>query len=293
MSDLPSDISVDRGSGRSLSVRLAGADAGPLVLYMHGSPSSRLDIDDLHERSLRLGARLAAMDRPGYGRSTFEPFTFASIAADAAAVADELGASRFAVYGFSTGVAHALAVAANVADRVTAVATAGGGAPFEPGTPRWARLSEGEQRGVALVGIDDVEAERLLAEPDKAFLAMLELDDHAIAEAWAEASHPADARAFRGRLGPLVARSMRESLVQGQAGWARDNVVWMARWNIDLGAVRSPATFWLGEEDAASNLEGGDWLLEHIPHAELRVLAGYGHLVGFELWDDVLESLLP
>lgn len=293
MSGPPSDITVNRPRGRSLSVRLAGADSGPLVLYMHGSPSSRLDVDDLHERSRRRGVRLAAVDRPGYGRSTFEPFTFASIAADAAAVADELGAARFAVYGFSTGVAHALAVAANVADRVTAVATAGGGAPFEVGTPRWARLSEGEQRGVALVGIDDAEAERLLAEPDKMFFALLDRDDEGIPAAWADASHPADARAFRERLGPLVARSMRESLVQGQAGWARDNVVWMARWDIDLGAIRCPSTFWLGEEETAGNLEGGQWLLEHIPHADLRVLPGYGHLVGFERWDDVLESLLP
>ncbi len=105
MSGVPSDITVDRGTGRSLSVRLGGADTDPLVLYMHGSPSSRLDVDDLHARSLRCGVRLAAMDRPGYGRSTFQPFTFATIAADAAAVADELGAARFAVYGFSTGAA--------------------------------------------------------------------------------------------------------------------------------------------------------------------------------------------
>lgn len=291
MSGPPTDVAVDRGDGRSLSVRLAGADDGPLVVYMHGSPSSRLDVDELHDRSLRRGVRLAAVDRPGYGRSTYETFTFASVAADAAAVADALAAPRFAVCGFSAGGAYAVAVAAYVPDRVTALATAGTSTPFEPGTPRWARLSEGEQRGLALVGIDDAEAERLLAEPDKSYLELLALDDAGIAAAWAKASHPADARAIASGLGRLLGPTMRESLREGQAGWARDNVVRMARWDFDLGAIRCPATFWLGEEDEAR--EGEQWLLEHLPHAELRVVPDYGHFVGFDLWNEVLDSLVP
>ncbi|HET7180599.1 MAG TPA: alpha/beta hydrolase [Candidatus Limnocylindrales bacterium] len=290
MPSLPTDIRVDR-DGRSLSVRLAGAAAGPLVLYVHGSPSSRVDVEYLHESSTRRGVRVAAIDRPGYGHSTFMPFTFRSVAADAAAVADHLAAETFAVYGFSTGVAHGAALAAEFPERVTALATAGGGAPFEAGTPRWSRLSEGERRGLALVGTDDAEASRLLAEPDRQFVGMLELDDEAIAAAWAAASHPADARAFTGELGRIIGPSMREALRQGQLGWARDNVVWMARWDFDLKAIRCPTTIWLGDEDGAGTLEGGRWLADQIPHAELRVIPDRGHLIGFELWDEVLDSL--
>ncbi len=44
---MPRDNDVDRGDERTVRVRLAGANDGPLVVYMHGSPSSRLDIDYL------------------------------------------------------------------------------------------------------------------------------------------------------------------------------------------------------------------------------------------------------
>ena len=286
----PRDIDVDRGPMRSLRVRIAGADVGPLVLYMHGSPSSRLDVDYLHARSARRGVRLAGVDRPGYGGSVYETFDYASVAADAAAVADHLHAPRFAVFGQSSGAGYALATAAAHPDRVTAVATGGGGGPFEPGTRRWEHLSEGEKRGVALVGIDDTEAERLLAEADKSIVYQLTLDDEEIAAAWFDAASPADKRVLTAGLGRLLVPTIRESLRQGQAGWARDNVVRMARWDFDLAAIRCRVTFWMGEEDGG-NVEAAPWLVAGVPHAELRVLADQGHFVAFERWGDVLTSL--
>jgi pimeloyl-ACP methyl ester carboxylesterase len=287
---VPRDISIETEGGRMLGVRLAGAPEGPLVVYMHGSPSSRLDIDAVHEPSARRGVTLAGVDRPGYGRSDPIAFTFETIASDVAAVADALGAERFAVFGQSTGVAHAVAVAALLPDRVTALATAGGSAPFEPGTKRWERLSEIERRGVALVGVDDAEAERLLAEPDKAFVALLDLPDDEIAASWAKMAGPADQRVLQAGFGELLPRSFREALRQGQGGWARDNVVWMANWAFDRAAIRCPATFWIGEQDKG-NVEGGEWLASEVPHGTLRLIPDAGHFVAFERWDEVLDSL--
>lgn len=285
------DIDVARGSARSIRVRLTGAPDGPLVIYMHGSPSSRLDVDYFHVRSARRGVRVAGIDRPGYGGSTYQHFDFAGVAADAVAVADHLGVHEFAVMGQSAGVGYALATAAAHPEAVTALATAGGGAPFEPGTKGWQLLSAGEQRGVALVGIDDDEAERLLADADRHYVELLDLDDAALEAAWYDLVAPADKRAFEtDGLGQLVAATVRESLRQGQAGWARDNVVRMARWDFDLTAIRCPATFWLGEQDTA-NLEAGEWLATRIPHGKLRVMPDHGHFVAFERWGEVLDSL--
>lgn len=290
MTNEPSDISIERGGGRSVAVRLAGAAAGPLVIYMHGSPSSRLDVDYLHDRSARRGIRLAGMDRPGYGRSTFERFDFQSVAADAVAVAAHLGAPTFAAFGSSSGVGFALAIAATFPDRVTAVATGGGGRPFEPGTTAWDALSEGEREGVQLVDTDDLEAERLLAEADRPTLDLLQLDDDGIVAAFAGMAGPADKRALDDGFGRVIAPTVRESLRQGQAGWARDNVVRMGPWHFDLGAIRCPTTIWLGVQDAL-NVEGGPWLGERIPHARVNILEDHGHFVIFELWDQVLDSL--
>ena len=287
---LPRDLLVEAEPGRRLGVRLAGAAEGPLVVYMHGSPSSRLDVDYLHQRSERRGIRLAGVDRPGYGLSTPMPFTHASVARDLGLVADALGAPRFAVFGQSSGVSYALATAAGLPDRVTAVATAGGGMPFQPGTPVWGQLSEPEQRAVLLAGMDDAEAERLLAEADLPTVAQLELSDAEIEAAWMEMLAPADQRVFAAGMGRLMGPTMRECLRQGQVGWARDNLVRIPRWGFDLGAISVPATIWSGIQDGG-NVEAARWLAAQVPGAVLREMSDQGHFLAFERWDDVLDSL--
>lgn len=283
------DFTVEREDGRVLQCCAAGADAGAPVVYLHGSPSSRLDIDDLHERSLRRGVQVVSFDRPGYGGSAYTPFTFTSIANDVAAVADHLGADRVPVAGQSSGAAYALGAAALRPDRVSAVAVNGGGAPFRPDLPWWEHLSEREQRGVRLIGVDDDEAERLLAEADLPFIRILDNDDAAVLDFWRGHCGPADQRLLDERFGPVLVRSVRESSRPGQVGWARDNLVRMGEWDFSLAQIRCPTTIWYGEQD---EWRPGPWLVERIPRAQLRVEPGHGHFLLFAEWDRVLDSLL-
>lgn len=287
---LPTDTTVRSPDGRTLGVRVAGAEKGPLVIYLHGSPSSRLDVDFMHLRSDRRGVRLVGVDRPGFGLSTPMPFTFASVAADVAFVADALDASRFAVFGQSSGAGYALATAAEISDRVTAVAEAGGGMPYHPRSAQWERLSDGEKQGILLAGSDDSEAERLLAEADLPIVDQLRMSDDEIEALWMAALPPADQRAFAAGFGRLMGPTMREALRQGQIGWARDNLVRMPRWDFDLTAITAPATIWIGLQDKG-NVDGARWVAEQIPGAVLREMPDHGHFVAFELWDDVLDSI--
>ena len=282
------DIDLKRDGGRTLRVHTAGADAGPLIVYLHGSPSSRLDIVGLDGRSRARGVRVVAFDRPGYGGSSFARFTFASVVDDVYAVADHVDAETFAVAGQSSGAPHALAVAALRPERLTAVATGGGAATFVPDAPWWDSLTEGEQRGVALIGVDDVEAERLLAEADLPSMAALELGDGAFLSYWRSQFGPADQRFLDDQFGPVLVASVREALRQGQAGWARDNVVRMGRWPFDLGKIRCPTTVWFGEQDS---WQAGKWVADQVPNSALHVLPDRGHLVLFEEWDRVLDGL--
>jgi pimeloyl-ACP methyl ester carboxylesterase len=282
------DRDLARGDGRTVRVRTAGADAGPLIVYLHGSPSSRLDIDDVDDRSRSRGVRLAAFDRPGYGGSTFAPFSFDSIADDVYAVADHAGAETFMVVGQSSGAPYALATAALRPERLTAVATGGGAATFGPDVPWWDTLSDGEKQGVALIGVDDAEAERLLAEADEPSMASLDLDDRAFLSHWRGQFGPADQRYVDGPYGPRLAATVRESLRQGQAGWARDNLVRMGTWPFDPGRIRCRVTLWYGEQD---NWAAGKWVADRVPNAELHVLPDRGHLALFEEWDQVLDDL--
>jgi len=286
----PKDVELRSPDGRTIGVRVAGSEEGPLVIYLHGSPSSRLDVDFMHERSRRRGVRLVGNDRPGYGLSTPMPFTFATVARDVAFVADAFDAPTFAVIGQSSGAPYALATAAELPDRVTAVAEAGGGKPFPPGSDQFQRLSDGEQQGIVLAGSDDAEAERLLAEADLPFVEMAQLSDEEIEAQWMSMLAPADQRVMRAGFGKLIGPTMREALRQGQTGWARDNLVRMPHWDFELAAITAPATIWSGLQDTG-NVEGARWVADQIPGAVLRELPDHGHFVAFELWDDILDRL--
>ena len=64
---------VTSGDGRTLAVTEAGTPGGPVLLSQHGTPGSgRLYRTEI-EGAERLGARLVAYDRPGYGSSTPNP----------------------------------------------------------------------------------------------------------------------------------------------------------------------------------------------------------------------------
>lgn len=287
---LPKDLTLPSPDGRIIGVRVAGAAEGPLVIYLHGSPSSRLDVDYMHSRSQRRGVRLVGIDRPGYGLSTPMAFTFASVARDAGVVADAFGASHFGVMGQSSGAPYALATASELPERVTAVAEAGGGMPFTPGSAQWELLSDGEKQGVLLAGTDDVEAERLLAEADLPFVEQLALSDSEMEAVWMAMVAPADKAVMAAGFGRLVGPTVREALRQGQVGWARDNLVRMPRWDFDLRAITTPTTIWIGLQDKG-NVEGARWVADQVPGAVLRELPEHGHFVAFELWDEVLDSL--
>jgi pimeloyl-ACP methyl ester carboxylesterase len=282
------DVDLVRDQGRILRVHAVGADDGPVVVYLHGSPSCRLDVDVLHERSRDRGVRLAAFDRPGYGGSSPAPFTFASVADDVAAVVEHLGADRAPVVGQSAGAAYALAAGALRPDRVSAVVTGGAGAPFSPDEPWWAQLSEAEQRGVRLIGTDDDEAERLLAEADLPYVRILDEDDDGLLAFWHAHLAPADRRYCDSGFGPYLVRSVRESLRPGQAGWARDNLVRMGPWSFDPATVAVPTTVWVGEQDYVPT---SAWVHAVVPRSVLRVLADRGHFAILEEWDAVLDDL--
>ncbi|MBC7778510.1 MAG: alpha/beta fold hydrolase, partial [Proteobacteria bacterium] len=59
--------------GRRLTYAQYGDPAGVPVLYCHGFPGSRLEARQTDAVARRLGVRVIAFDRPGYGGSDFQP----------------------------------------------------------------------------------------------------------------------------------------------------------------------------------------------------------------------------
>lgn len=59
--------------GRKLGYAQYGSLKGRPILYLHGLPGSRLEAAGYDELGLKLGARIIAADRPGYGWSSPHP----------------------------------------------------------------------------------------------------------------------------------------------------------------------------------------------------------------------------
>src|SRR5271166_5013261 len=76
-------------SGRKLSYGEFGAPRGIPVFGFHGTPGSRFMFRLVHEPAKRLGIRVIAPERPGFGLSTYQHNrTLADGAADIAVLAN-------------------------------------------------------------------------------------------------------------------------------------------------------------------------------------------------------------
>src|SRR3990172_3369561 len=114
-----SHLRVKLPDGTMVGYAEAGDPAGPPVMYLHGSPSSRLEVGlpGIREAAEGLGLRVLAPDRPGMGLSTFCRYSIADYPQLVRSFADALGLGRFAVTGVSGGGKEACARAWALGDR--------------------------------------------------------------------------------------------------------------------------------------------------------------------------------
>ncbi|MFF2274557.1 alpha/beta fold hydrolase [Agromyces sp. NPDC058126] len=137
----------------SIRVREWGDPDGPLVVFHHGTPSSSIAVPGGWAGPATAGVRLCSYDRPGYGGSPSTPGrTVADAAEWSRLIADACGADRFAVLGTSGGGPHAVATAALLPERVTALCVDVGLGPagFGSGGSRWSEPGVSESGPVGL-----------------------------------------------------------------------------------------------------------------------------------------------
>lgn len=85
------DRAVTLSDGMDISYLDAGAPGGDVVLYFHGTPSSRMQAaGPVDAAAAQLGLRIIALDRPGCGGSSFARYRVADYPAIVARFADSL-----------------------------------------------------------------------------------------------------------------------------------------------------------------------------------------------------------
>ena len=261
--------------GRSLDHVVAGD--GPLVISLHGTPPGRLLPPELVAAAEHVGVRLASYARPGYAGSTRLPGrTVADGVADVLALADALGAERFAVVGASGGGPHALAVGALAADRCAAVATVAGVGPWEmDGLAFLDGMGEGNEVEFA-AAVEGEQALRDLIGPWRE--QMLAGGPQGTYDALVTVLSPPDRAVFSAAYADEFHRGVETALRHSVDGWLDDDVAFVRPWGFEIEDVRVPVHLWQGGEDLMVPPAHGRWLADHLPTCTPHLLPHDGHL---------------
>jgi len=244
-------------------------------MYLHGTPSSRLEVDlpGIREAADDLGLRVLAPDRPGIGLSPFRHYAIADYPRLVRGFADALGLGRFAVTGVSGGGKYACACAWALPDRVTRVALVSSTCSFDlPGArATWdaedRRLYRSADRAPWLARLFLAKVARdLRRNPDALFATVERTVGAADKEVLALPG-------FREALG----RDMAEAFRQGGRGPAHDLTLEARPWGVALERIEVPIEIWHGEDDRVVSPEQYRILARTLPLVTEHLVPGEGH----------------
>jgi pimeloyl-ACP methyl ester carboxylesterase len=282
---------VRSADARQLAVRVSGNPTGHPVIYLHGTPGSRVGPFPLERVLYELGVRLVSFDRPGYGGSDRQPGRrVADVAHDVEAIADELGLATFAVVGRSGGGPHALACAALLGGRVTRAGVLVSLAPREAEGLDWfAGMSASNVREFTTAGS---EPERLI-ETLAQVAGQVQADPTSLVPALGPEMPAADRRVVADKgIRQLLVKNFAEALRESAAGWFDDDLALITPWGFDPSEIQVPVLLWHGENDQFSPAAHTRWLARRIPGAELWVGPDAAHFGALEVIPDVLSWLI-
>lgn len=266
--------------GRLLGWAEWGPPEGTPVLFCPGAATSRwlgfgAGVVD------RLGVRLISVDRPGLGVSTPLPGrTFADFVADIRQFTTVRGLGRPAIVGNSQGAPFALACAEGGVAAALAIVS---GAD-EVAAPEFASALPDELRRLVDWAVrDPAGAEHFFAGFSADSMHDMVLGNSPECDL-AVYREPGFADAYR--------RALTEGFAQGAAGYARDTVLAMRPWSIDLKNISVPVDVWYGELDQSHSPDNGALLASRIPGAQRHLVPGIGGAVLWTHAEVILSTLL-
>lgn len=128
------DQTLQLPDGRTLGFAEYGSPEGNVLVYCHGYPGSRLEAVALSAHAAETHVRVLSLDRPGFGRSSFqEGRSLLDWPHDLVAVTERLGIERFAVMGVSGGAPYALACTQQIPERLISCGIVSAIAPVKLG----------------------------------------------------------------------------------------------------------------------------------------------------------------
>jgi len=265
-----------------------GDPRGPPVFVFHGTPGSRLQVSFDQEPIIAAGVRFIAVDRPGYGHSTFlRGRRLADWASDVTCLADHLNIHRFSVVGISGGGPHAAVCARFLADRVLGVGIVSGVGPLaEPG-------AEEEMMGFNRAVTRLARKSHYFVFPPLALGA-------SIFRRWPEMALRAAARQLPASDIEILSRpyvkaafinDYRRASSTSALAAAQDLALFARDWGFRLEEISAPVSIWHGDDDRNVPISHGRLQAARIPAARFYECPGQGHLLVVDRLEEILRTV--
>ncbi len=271
--------------GRLLSYAEYGDPGGTPVFGFHGTPGSYRLASLLDDAAARLGIRLIAPDRPGYGYSDYVPGRrLVDWPRDLAELAGALGVERFGVFGISGGGPHAAVCAHQLGERLLGAAIVCGIAPtlrnedslgMMPVNRLLTRLARRSQYLVwpifALMGL-------FMRHFGEAFFPR-----------FIKSLPDPDRRAFeRPEVREAFLEEQRRAPRSAALAAAQDFALFTRPWGFRLEDIAVPVHVFFGELDVNVPAAHGRLQADRIPNAKAHYFRNEAHLLFLEHADEVL-----
>jgi pimeloyl-ACP methyl ester carboxylesterase len=278
--------------GRLLGVAEFGpAHAEQNVVWFHGTPGARRQVPEAGRRiAADRGVRIIGIDRPGVGLSTAHLYdNLVDFTDDLIVALDRLGIDRFSTVGLSGGAPYALAAAHAMPDRVPTVGILGGVVPSGG--------EEGTDGGLVSLATRLKPLLPLLAEPMGAALTSFVRLARPVAspalDLYARFAPEGDRRVLsEPQNKEMFIDDILNSGRHSMRAAAYDAILFTRWWGFSVRDVQARVTWWQGDEDNIVPLSHAEHIVPLLPHGELRVRHGDGHLGGLGIAAEVLDTIL-
>ena len=274
--------------GRRLCFDEVGCSDGTPILYFHGNGHSRLGRHPDDEIAERLGVRLITIDRPGIGRSTYQPGRrVVDWSADVRELADALDIGTFGILASSSGGPYAAACAHALPHRVKHVAVVSGLAPFDqPGTTDGMEL---ETRFLLRLARRSAWA---VVPPIALIRWTLAVSPRLVMSVLFAKAPPSDLAVLkRPDIRGMLIASYREAVHRGVRGMAQEGSLNARPWGFRVEEVQPSVALYHGDADNVAPVGMGRYMSTHLPHASLRVFPGEGHQLIWQHWEEIVGDL--
>jgi pimeloyl-ACP methyl ester carboxylesterase len=268
-----------------------GGSGGVPVVYFHGTASSRLEALLLEQVSLRK-IELIAVDRPGYGLSTYNPRkTLQDFNNDLNYLINHLGLAQFNVLGWSGGSVFAIAYMTSFPQKVRrGIIVSAPNLPFDPAVAHNTPFAKYAMKlpAIGSIVMRNMQRQILKANTPKAFLQSTQGKQmlHACSKndltffsnpKWIKLLHQSIAEAFR-------QKNSVKTIIE-------EHTLFLKPCNLSICEIGDKLQIWHGKEDKTCPINNAYQIAHKFKGAKLKIFSNKGHYFIFDHLDQIAQSL--